>query len=311
MAGPTGDSAGGDIFRTIVARYGRNAGAARYMKRAMTGLVVAGVYASAAFAEDVTAAVPGHPGLTYETLLKLAMPGMAKDSDGSWDSGPLRHLRGLDDKPAQSEDKPPQDLQIAFTSIDTATIREDGHNRLLLMTDGNSGGTGFDGVLAAFDLDGRAPRFLDYIDAGRDQWNGMSRIFALSPGTDAIVAFSSHSNSNQNYEMTTPIFLRGDKFKPVMTLFSYGSHACNYATSQDATFVPRAASGAPYSSILIGVTIETEPGDSDCGDGTAQARHSKHIVSELYRWDARVGAFRPTTGRIGKLSDKNWKDAAG
>ncbi len=264
-----------------------------------------------ALAADITDTVPDHAGLTYETLLKLAMPGMAKDADGSWDSGPLHHLRGLDDKPAQSEDKPPQDLQISFTSVDSATIREDGHNRLLLMTDGNSGGTGFDGVLAAFDVDGPAPRFLDYIDAGRDQWNGMGRKFALSPGTDAIVAFSSHSNSNQSYEMTTPVFLRGGKFQPVMTLFSYGSHACNYATSQEATFAPRPAPGAPYSAILIAVAIETTPGDPDCGEGQPQARHSKHTVSELYRWDAKMHAFRATTGRIEKLSDKNWKDATG
>jgi hypothetical protein len=72
-------------------------------------------------AEDITASVPGHPGLTYETLLKLAMPDMTKNTDGGWDSGPLRNFRGLDDKPAQSEAKPPEDLQISFKSVDVAS----------------------------------------------------------------------------------------------------------------------------------------------------------------------------------------------
>ena len=54
-----------------------------------------------ALGEDITAAVPGHHNLTYESLLKLAMPDMTKNADGGWDSGPLRNLRGLDDKPAQ------------------------------------------------------------------------------------------------------------------------------------------------------------------------------------------------------------------
>ncbi len=277
--------------------------------RISSAAVAAFLCCTPATAEDITASVPGHPGLTYETLLKLAMPGMVKDPDAGWDSGPLHRLRGLDGKPAQSEDKPPRDLQIAFTGVDAATIREDGHDRLLLMTNGNSGGTGFDGVLAAFDLEGAAPRVLDYIDAGRDQFNGMGSAFALSPGTGAIVAFSTHSNSNQNYEMTTPLFLRGGKFQPVMTLFSYGAFDCSHQTLQDVSYAPRPAPGAAYSSILVSVAIETTPGDSDCGDGQAPPRHSKKTVSELYRWDAKANAFRATTGLIAKLSDTNWKKA--
>src|SRR4029077_1531278 len=129
-----------------------------------------------------------------------------KNAHGGWDSGPVRHFRGLDGKPVD-------ELEISFKSVDATTVREDGHRRVLLMTQENSGGSGFDAVLAAYDLDAKTPRLLDHVDAGRDQWNGISStLIPLSATTDAFIAFSSHSNSNQSYELVTPLFLRKGKF---------------------------------------------------------------------------------------------------
>jgi hypothetical protein len=127
---------------------------------ALAAVLIAG---SAARAAELSAVVPGHPGVTYGTLLKQVMPGMQKNAAGGWDSGPVKHLRDLDGKPLQ-------ELEISFNGVDATTVREDGHKRLLLMTDENSSGSGFDAVLAAYDLDAKTPKLLDYVDAGRDNW---------------------------------------------------------------------------------------------------------------------------------------------
>ena len=267
---------------------------------ALAAVLIAG---SAAQAAELSDAVPGHPGVTYGALLKQVMPGMQKNADGGWDSGPVKHFRDLDGKPVQ-------ELEISFKSVDATTVREDGHKRLLLMTAENSGGSGFDAVLAAYDLDAKTPKLLDSVDAGRDQWNGISStLVPLSAATDAFIAFSSHSNSNQSYELVTPLFLRSGKFREIASLFVYGEGMCSYDRRQEASYATRPDKGSEYHAFVITFTIETKPGEPDCGDGQKPPKYSKTAVSDTWRWNAKKGAFVATTGVLDKLSEKNFKIA--
>ena len=86
-------------------------------------LAVVLIAGSAAHADELSDAVPGHPGVTYGALLKMVMPGVQKNADGGWDSGPVKHLRDLSGKPVQ-------ELEISFKGVDATTVREDGHKRL-------------------------------------------------------------------------------------------------------------------------------------------------------------------------------------
>src|SRR5262249_47585511 len=52
---------------------------------ALAAVLIAG---RAAQADELSDGVPGHPGVTYGALLKQVMPGMQKNADGGWDSGP-------------------------------------------------------------------------------------------------------------------------------------------------------------------------------------------------------------------------------
>ena len=266
-------------------------------------LAVVLIAGSAAHADELSDAVPGHPGVTYGALLKMVMPGVQKNADGGWDSGPVKHLRDLSGKPVQ-------ELEISFKGVDATTVREDGHKRLLLMTDENSGDSGFDAVLAAYDLDAKTPRLLDYLDAGRDRWNGISStLVPLSATTDAFIAFSSHSNSNQSYELVTPLFLRGGKFHEITSLFVYGEGMCSYDRRQEASYATRPDKGSEYDAFVTTFTIETKPGEPDCGDGQKPPKYSKTAVSDTWRWNAKKGAFVATTGVLDKLSEKNFKIA--
>ena len=267
---------------------------------ALAAVLIAG---SAAQAAELSDAVPGHPGVTYGALLMQVMPGMQKNADGGWDSGPIKHLHDLGGKAVQ-------ELEISFKSVDATTVRENGRKRLLLMTDENSGDSGFDAVLAAYDLDAKVPKLLDSVDAGRDQWNGISStLVPLSAATDAFIAFSSHSNSNQSYEMVTPLFLRRGKFHEIASLFVYGEGMCSYDRRQEASYATRSDKGSEYHAFVITFTIETKPGESDCGEGQKPPKYSKTAVSDTWRWNAKKGAFAATTGVLDKLSEKNFKIA--
>jgi len=266
-------------------------------RAALAAVLIAGSSVRAAEFSDV---VPGHPGVTYGALLKQVMPGMQKNAGGGWDSGPVKHLRELGRKPVQ-------ELEISFKGVDATTVREDGHKRLLLMTDENSGGSGFDAVLAAYDLDAKIPKLLDYLDAGRDRRNGISStLVPLSATTDAFIAFSSHSNSNQSYELVTPLFLRGGKFHEITSLFVYGEGMCSYDRRQEASYATRPDKGSEYNAFVITFTTETKPGESDCGGGQKPPKYSKTAVSDTWRWNAKKGAFVATTGVLDKLSERNF-----
>src|SRR5262249_5454787 len=197
---------------------------------ALAAVLIAG---SAARAAELSDEVPGHPGVTYGALLKQVMPDMQKNADGGWDSGPVKHFRDLGGKPVQ-------ELEISFKSVDVTTVREDGHERLLLMTGENSGGSGFDAALAAYGLDAQTPKILGSVAPGRDRWNGISsKLVPLSATTDAFIVFSSHANSNQSYEMVTPLFLRSGRFHEITSLFIYGEGMCSYDRRQEASYATR------------------------------------------------------------------------
>src|SRR5262245_50003661 len=269
-------------------------------RAALAAVLIAGSSVRAAEFSDV---VPGHPGVTYGALLKQVMPGMQKNAGGGWDSGPVKHLRELGRKPVQ-------ELEISFKGVDATTVREDAHKRLLLMTDENSGGSGFDAVLAAYDLDAKIPKLLDYLDAGRDRRNGISStLVPLSATTDAFIAFSSHSNSNQSYALLPALFPRGGTFHEIASLFLYGEGMCSYDRRQEASYATRPDKGSEYNAFVITFTTETKPGESDCGGGQKPPKYSKTAVSDTWRWNAKKGAFVAMTGVLDKLSERNFKIA--
>ena len=268
--------------------------------RAFVGaaLLVAGI--SPACATDLKQSVPGHPGVTYETLLKQAMRDLSHESDGTWSVSDVAHLRDIDGKPVTT-------LDLTFGGIDAMVIKEDGHKRLLLTTEDNSGTSGFDQIAAVFDDGQKIPKLLDVMDVGRDRMNDFGTLQQLSPDTDLILAEASHDNSDESYSLISPLFLRGGRFHSVMTLFTYGVATCSSKTTEEPEISTQADAGSRYRAIVVRVTVETTPGETDCGDDQKAPKYSKKVVSDIYRWNEKKGAFAPVTGAIDRLSNSNWK----
>ena len=261
-------------------------------------LIVAGI--APACATDLKAPVPGHPGITYERLLKQAMRDLSHEPDGTWSVSDVPHLRDIDGKPVTT-------LDLSFGGIDALSIKEDGHRRLLLVTEDVSGTSGFDQIAAVFDDSQKIPVLLDVVDVGRDRTNDFGTLEQLSSGTDLILAEASHDNSDESYSLISPLFLRGGKLRSVMTLFSYGVATCSSKMTEQPEISTAPDAGSRYRAIVVRVTVETTPGEADCGEGQKPPKHSKKIVSDIYRWNEKKGAFVPTSGAVDRLSDANWK----
>jgi hypothetical protein len=265
--------------------------------RAMTIIGLVWV-ATPAFAEDPGDAVPGHPGVTYAKLLKQIAPDLSKDENGVWTLSGIKHFRGM----APSKD--PLSEAISFSSLSVLRVREDGHNRLLLFSGDSAGDSGFDTLLAAYDDGAKVPKLIDYMNVGGDRFNDIGHKMPLAANTDMFLVSSSHDNSNQSYELDTPMFLHGGKFQSVTTLFAFGNAFCAYKETQSPAYATKP--GSPYYALTISVTVEITHNDVDgCSDEKKPPKAGKKVFSDIYRWNGKE--FAPTTKAVERLSDANWK----
>lgn len=231
-------------------------------------------------------------------LLKQIAPDLTKDGNGIWTLTGIKNFRGM----APSHD--PLAEEVSFSGLTVLHIREEGHRRILLFTGDAAGDGGFDTLLAAYDDESRKPKLLDYMDVGGERFNDVGNVLPIAANADMFVVTSSHDNSNQSYELETPMFLRGGKFRTVTTLFAFGNAFCRYKETQSPEY--KTKPGTPYGALTISVAVEvTRFDDQECGDEKKAPKAGKRIVSDTYRWNGR--AFAPTTKAVEHLSDANWE----
>ena len=255
---------------------------------ASAALIVAGI--APACATDLKAPVPGHPGITYERLLKQAMRDLSHEFDGTWSVSDVPHLRDIDGKPVTT-------LDLSFGGIDALSIKEDGHRRLVLVTEDNSGTSGFDQIAAVFDDSQKIPVLLDVVDVGRDDERFRdARATVIRHGPEFLQ--KRRTTTPTSYSLISPLFLRGGKLRSVMTLFSYGVATCSSKITEQPEISTAPDAGSRYRAIVVRVTVETMLGEADCGEGQKPPKHSKKIVSDIYRWNEKKGAFVPRAVRL-------------
>jgi len=253
-----------------------------------------------AFAEAPGDAVPGHPGVTYAMLLKQIAPDLTKDENNVWTLSGMKAFRNIGaPKEAFAE-------AISFGSLTVVHMREDGHKRILLFSGDYGGGDGFDALLAAFDDEAKTPKLLDYMNVGGDRFNDLREVKPIAAATDMFVVTSSHSNSNQSYELDTPMFLRGGKLQSITTLFVFGNSFCRYSEGQSASYAASPQPKLPYYTLKISVSVDIVlSGETECGDAMKPPKGRSRVVSDIYRWNGKT--FVPTTKAVEALSAANWK----
>ncbi|HWD26061.1 MAG TPA: hypothetical protein VG387_02755 [Rhizomicrobium sp.] len=238
--------------------------------------------AASAHAESITDAVPSHPGVTYEALLRQAMPDLAKGADGHWSSKSLPHLRGTDGKLETG-------AELDFDDVSPILLKENGRVRLLVMTGDSQTDSGFSAILAAFDADQRVPKLLDDMDVGGDRFVmfGSPRTLPIGAGSEALIVNTNHFNSNQNYSQDTLLYLRGGKLRVALSQFTFNSGFCGYEERQVPVYAARDDKDAAYRAIVVTVTQTVTHTDESCDEGTKIPKASKHTYTNVYRWDAK------------------------
>lgn len=238
---------------------------------------------------ELTDALPGRPGLTYQALLTQVMPDLQADADGVWSTAGIKGLRTLDG----TDDGM---VPLSFRSVEALEIESDGKPVLLVATDGEDE---FSMILAAFDMSVERPRLIDTVDAGLDRWTALGSTLTLAGGTEAFAVTGSHDNSSESFNATALAFLHGGKLTPIANVLAYGARTCGWMTTQEAGYETRPDPGSRYAAIALTVTQETTKEDEDCTDGSQPlAPLGTQTFTDVYRWDDAKGAYASPTNNL-------------
>jgi hypothetical protein len=253
-------------------------------------------------------AVPGHPGLTYEDLVRQAVPDLADSPDGQQVQGhfakPPRHLAG------KNSEGDPADPAV-LGSIEDRRILVGGKKRLVLLADlgGKEGRVEGLALLMLFDDAGKAPKLLDAADVGIDKDSGFAEpsVLPLGPGDSALVTYSEHNDADitlGGYMMVSPV---GDRLRMIDTFRVTSESLCSWGGVETANFSTAADPGRPYRQIVATVkAVFTHTGEEGCGDeGLPKAQTLTYRAA--YRWNAAQRSFRQARSTLGGLDALNKK----
>ncbi|MBV9991853.1 MAG: hypothetical protein JOZ72_11230 [Alphaproteobacteria bacterium] len=268
----------------------------------LSGLVLVLALGAAARAEQLTDAVPGHPGITYGDLMKQVIPDLEPQDGGRWSGTDIPALAGPDGNPDQN------DLSggFVFSSVDVLKVREAGKSRILLLTGGTETDS-FAEILAAFDDEATVPKLLDLVDIGVDRFTNFGDApQKLSEADDLFVLDNSHSNSNQEYLIADLMFLRDGRFRRAAEVMTLSERLCTHEMRETSKVATKARRGAVYRDVDVAVTQETTLTDLDCGDAR-RPKPGRKVWRDVFRWDPAKREFVSRTDRLGDLAKDNEK----
>jgi hypothetical protein len=258
---------------------------------------------SRADAADLDAAIPGHAGLTYFDLMKRVVTDLApggKDGAVGHAVVPFQHIDGKDAK-----GDPPE--TITLQSVDVMNIPGDDSRIILLADLGPSDGFVANAQLLALFALAPAPQLLDVVEVGTDRFTGLSDAepVMLAPGAPLVLVYNSHSNSDQSYQSVKMLFIRGDRFRSIGSVFTFDERFCAYEQKQEPSFATLDGPG-PYRAVRVSVLERVTVTGDDCGEEKAPRPHLA-AYQAIYRWDARRQRFETRSTQLDRLAKQNEK----
>jgi hypothetical protein len=254
-------------------------------------------------------AVPGHPGLTYQALVRQAVPDLALNSDDNQVEGhlakPTRHLAG-----DEFEGDPSDPAVLGF--IQDKRILVGGRKRLVLLADlgGKEGRVEGLALLMLFDDEGRTPKLLDAADVGLDKDTGFpdhQPVLPLGLGDVALVTYSEHDDADLTmgaYMIVSPI---GDRLAMVGRIELTSEKLCSWNGIESVRFATVPDPGAPYDRIVATAkAIFTHTGEEGCNDEKHPAA-ATHVYTGTWRWNPAHRRFELGTSTLGGLDALNKK----
>lgn len=234
--------------------------------------------------------VAGRPDLTYEDLVREAVPDLRLSPTDHRVEGHLRprprHLAG----PTYAGDPP---NPAVLGSIEPLNLMVGGQVRLALLADFGPDPERAQGtaLLMLFD-DSPKPKLLDAVDVGLDRDTIFidDAVLPVGAGDDVLVTMSEHSTSEQTYDSLMAILVRGDRFQLIATPSIFSEQTCGYQRLETPSFTTRPDPASPYAELDLTVTETLKVIDETCPDDVIPAPYTRSFHA-AYRWDAGQGRY--------------------
>jgi hypothetical protein len=243
---------------------------------------------------EASAPVPGHPGLTYLDLIRLAVPDLAKnDADGQFEGHFATNPRHIGGPTYQGD--PPEVVTVG--SIEYQRIKIGGKPRISLLVDlGPKPGRVEGLALLMLFTDTARPQLLDEADVGIDKDTALAEhaVLPLGPGDDALVTYSEHDDADLTmggYVLISPIV---DHLKLVQLFDVTSVQACGWSNIESAKFATSPDPGRAYRKIEVRLSARFRHTDPSCGPSDVPKAHSI-ALSAAYRWNASAHSFETTS----------------
>lgn len=244
---------------------------------------------------------------TYFQLLRMLLPDLQMDpsqanSATAHRTIPVRHIEA---KEAESLNG-----NFSVTEFETRRIRSDGRQVLLLhldlSADDANEGTPYEGeasLLAAFSVD-PTPKLLDVMDIKTDRFTDfwqLQPVFQLNSQNEAFVVDSSHWNAGESYNDLRLLFLDGDRFKIMTSIFLLNTQGCA-ATFSESPYFRALPDGGKYPRIVVNVVLKKHADPKGCDRKTPG--YTKYYQA-VFSWNKLRGEYQSNSRQLNALDKFN------
>jgi hypothetical protein len=127
-------------------------------------------------------------------------------------------------------------------------------------------------------------------------------VFRLSPQSDALVVYSTHSNAGESYVSLDMLFVDGGRFKKIASLFTYNTQGCGAGFTEKPYFRAVAEPGGKYPRVLLKVRLRKEPDGPEC---ERRAAGYTRYYEGVYRWNPSAHRYEGGSRQLGRLDEFN------
>ena len=244
---------------------------------------------------------------TYFDLLRMVLPDLQMNPT---DSNSATAHRTIPIKHIEAKEADTFEGDLTVTTSGTRSIMSDGRQIVLLQfdlsADGANGGTPYEGqaaLLAAFSVDPR-PKLLDVMDIKTDRFTDFwedQPVFRLNSKNEAFVVHNTHFNAGESYNDFRLMFLDGDRFKTITSIFLLNTQGCG-ATFDETPSFRALPDGQKYPKIVVKVKLQKEADSRECSRRTAG--YTKYYEAVFY-WNSAKARYQTNSLQLSALDKFN------